>query len=102
MMSTFETARLVELGSKTGYHTLTRLKMPSDMPAVSIPSQYYADITFCPGGVPSLKFSNFTMAYLFCHMYESNKTNLDDPLTYYGLHVENWTRDWHGFLNVAW
>ena len=31
MMSNFETASMTELGSKTGYHTLTSLKMSSHL-----------------------------------------------------------------------
>ena len=65
--STFDTAHLRDLGSNTGYHTLISLKMSRIclfiMPAVSIPITILSFKMSSEGGVPLLKFSNFTPVY---------------------------------------
>ena len=73
----------MELGFKTGYHTPTSLKMPSDSLIhnalqLAFQSKCFAGLTPSHGGVRSRNFSNFTLVYLFLYEYESINANLND------------------------
>ena len=64
MMSIFNTARPTDLGSKSGYRTLTNLKVSSDLLIHHAGRKHsdhnvmIADLTPSQGGVPSWKVSN--------------------------------------------
>ena len=87
MMSIFDTANLIDLGSKTGYRTLKSLKMSNNLlihqAAVSIPITMlcWSNVTVESRRRPIMqisKFPNFTAVYLFWYMKQSDNESFDD------------------------